>query len=157
MDAVLFDEPHKLNGELSTLYIKSFYCGRELYQSAEQFISAYKAEYFGDDKTKREIMNSYVPQRARFLASKSMNCNEDAWTTQLEHAIYLANLYKFSENPFLLNTGDREIIACGTDEYWTCGCSRSELLSGKGKMKGQNKLGKILQDVREELKKKKPI
>ncbi len=106
--------------------------------------AAFQAQKSSDEKIQR-IFTKLSPTQAKRLG-KNIYMRRD-WNDIKDNIMYEICYNKFSQNELLkeklINTGDALLIEGNTwhDTYW-----------GMCNNKGQNKLGKILMRVREELK-----
>ena len=97
------------------------------------------------DKKMRKVFTELSPSAAKYLG-RHIELRKD-WDIIKDNVMLRLVTYKFTHceklRELLLDTGDAELIECNwwNDKYW--GVCNGE---------GQNKLGKILMKVREELK-----
>jgi ribA/ribD-fused uncharacterized protein len=115
----------------------------KIYPSVEHYFQAMK---FPDDLGWQEAIRvAPVPDKARQLGSQADKIVRADWETQKESIMITGLRAKFQQNSGLLQqlkeTGSRPLIEASTDPYW-----------GKGRTgKGKNRIGKLLEQVREEL------
>ena len=106
----------------------------------------FQAQKFLDEDYKEKIRNVPDPKTAANLGrSRAVPIRED-WERVKDDVMRKAVLKKFQTHPelreLLLSTGDEEIVENAPgDCYWGCGADGS----------GTNMLGKILQEIRSEL------
>jgi ribA/ribD-fused uncharacterized protein len=131
------------------------------FNCTEQYMMAGKALLFNDKKSYEKIMSSANPVEIKSLGRKVKNFNEDIWDSKKFSLVKDGVLLKFSQNEhfkqILLKTGDAVLAeASPYDKIWGIGLSRktAEILNDSTKWKGENLLGKILMQVRDELKEK---
>lgn len=141
-DRTVIDNFSKEFGFLSNFYECTFYHQGKKYGSVEH---AYQAAKATDPTTKEAIREAATPSHAKKLG-KSVQLPSNWETTKV--GIMRQLVAKKFENPFLkemlIATGDAELIEGNWwgDRFW-----------GVCKGAGQNWLGRILMDVREQLKK----
>jgi ribA/ribD-fused uncharacterized protein len=148
------------NGFLSQWYYSPFQDDEGIiYNCSEQYMMYHKAKLFNDNLIAEYILNTTLPYEQKKLGKKVKNFNQKIWNEQCESIVFTANLLKFSQNPklkeMLLNTKDTILVeASPYDNIWGIGLSESDkrALDSK-KWLGENKLGKILINVRNILKK----
>lgn len=85
------------------------------------------------------------------------NFDQDVWNVNCDGVVERANFSKFSQDKrlkeILLGTGDKEIVETSpNDKVWGIGYDTEHALDNKDKW-GENKLGKALMRVREQLSK----
>ena len=106
----------------------------------------FQAQKFLDDDYKEKIRNAPDPKTAANLGrSRAVPIRED-WEQIKDDVMRKAVLKKFQTHPklreLLVGTGEEEIVENAPgDYYWGCGADGS----------GKNRLGKILQEIRSEL------
>jgi ribA/ribD-fused uncharacterized protein len=106
----------------------------------------YQAQKFADPELRKKIRKAEKPIIAKNLADKNKAAMRADWDAVKDEVMYRAVRCKFASHPelkaMLLATDDEEIIeAVPTDTYWGVGRDGT----------GQNKLGKIIARVRDEL------
>ena len=107
----------------------------------------FQAQKFHDKEYQEKIRNVATPKAAASLGRSRIIKIRDDWEEIKDIIMKNAVLKKFQTHKeirdLLISTGDQEIIENSPiDYYWGCGKDGS----------GLNKLGKILQEVREILK-----
>jgi ribA/ribD-fused uncharacterized protein len=126
------------------------------YPSVEHYYQAMKAIAFKDDETLKKIMKTKTSKAVKALGNKVKDFNEEKWNEQRFDAMYKAVRAKFVQHPELreklVETGDKKIgYADARDMYWSIGTSMGlEKAKSPSKWRGQNVLGKILMELREE-------
>ncbi len=105
----------------------------------------YQAMKFLDENYQEKIRLAYTAKKAKAFAFQNRDIRAD-WDDIKDEIMYQAVLKKFQTHESirerLLATDDKELIEnAPSDFYWGCGADGT----------GQNKLGKILMRVREEL------
>jgi len=142
-----FSQWHKTNFQLNDIQ----------YSSAEQFMMAKKAELFGDTEIKHQILSTNNVRKQKQLGRKVNNFNEEIWNNSKIKIVYIANNLKFSQNEELksklLETKGKYIVeASPVDSIWGIGISPDDPRRfNKEKWRGQNLLGKILTQFREDI------
>jgi ribA/ribD-fused uncharacterized protein len=126
-----------------------------VYNTAEQYMMAMKADYFGDTASLQKIMATNDPSEQKAQGRMVKGFDAEAWNAVSRGFVYKANLAKFSGDlkQYLLDTGDREIVeASPYDKIWGIGMSvgHPDILD-KSKWQGKNWLGECIMNVRETL------
>ncbi|MFG6368911.1 MAG: NADAR family protein [Lachnospiraceae bacterium] len=142
-------------GCLSQWYPSSFFSIVTTYCCMEQYMMAYKAELFGDNEIKNQILSCRDPKKIKALGQKVRNFDEVVWG-KIKYSIVLnGNYMKFSQNPklkdFLLKTGDKILVeASPYDNIWGIKMEESnQFAQNPLKWRGQNLLGFALMEVRD--------
>lgn len=133
--------------------------GREFFNS-EQYFMWVKAITFGDTEIAEEILlKGKNPKVAKSLGRKVKNYDDKVWNEKRYQVMVDANMLKYSQNKdlkeLLLNKeleGKHFCEASPLDTVWGLGVGESEALDDQSNWKGQNLLGKVLDEVREKLK-----
>jgi hypothetical protein len=145
-------------GFLSQWYPTRFQVDGIEYCTAEQYMMAMKAEYFGDTDVQAKIMATTDPSEQKALGRQVSNFDAEAWDAVSRGYVYKGNMAKFA-NPelkqMLLDTGDRELVeASPYDRIWGIGMSANQPgVTSKCNWKGKNWLGETLTKVRSDIKK----
>lgn len=136
---------------------KSFHLNNVEYSSAEQFMMAKKAELFGDAEIKNQILSTNNVRKQKQLGRQVSNFDEEIWNNSKMKIVYIANNMKFSQNEELkkrlLETKGRYIVeASPVDAIWGIGIAPDDPRRfNRAKWRGQNLLGKILTQLREDI------
>lgn len=144
-------------GPYSQWYPSKFEIDGVTYVTAEQYMMAMKAEYFGDLETKAKILATDNPSDQKALGRMVKNFNAEAWNAVARGYVYKGNMAKFSQDKSLLSemmtTGDREFVeASPYDKIWGIGMrSNHPDILDKTKWLGTNWLGEALTKVRKDL------
>jgi len=145
-------------GPLSQWYPSPFTLDGLHYSTAEQYMMASKASYFGDQDTLNLILNTSNPREQKALGRQVKGFTFNAWTCVAREFVYQGNLAKFSQDTALLNflvsgTQDRELVeASPTDCVWGVGLGMSDpTLLDRSLWRGTNWLGRALMAVRQTL------
>lgn len=137
----------------------------ETFNCTEQYFMYQKAMLFDDHSTAQEILKPNLhPADYKRLGRQVRNYDDKIWASGrqsvMEHALWL----KFSQNPklkdYLLSTDDAVLVETSPfDRIWGCGIGKKPRPGHKyvdwkniNNWTGQNLLGFVLMDVREQLK-----
>ena len=109
----------------------------------------------GDDGVAEKILATKGPAEAKALGREVKNFDQQVWDANCDGVVERANLLKFSQNQrlkeVLLGTGDKEIVETSpNDRVWGIGFDTEHALGNVDKW-GENKLGKVLMRVRDQL------
>lgn len=151
----LFFRGHYSKSCLSQWFPSKFKICGITYNYAEQFVMAEKARVFGDEKTRKMILNTSDPQEIKSLDRGLKGFDAYAWNEISDIAVEYCNMAKFSQNrdllEYLIGTGDKVIVdASPLDTMWGIGMNENDPnIMDVSKWKGLNKLGFALMEVRE--------
>jgi ribA/ribD-fused uncharacterized protein len=131
-----------------------------VYNCAEQFMMAKKAELFGDHEAHKNIMASKKAKDQQTYGRFVKNFNQEVWDNNARDIVYLANWYKFTQNPelweILKNTGNKILVeASPFDKIWGIALSEDTdiaILEDESNWNGLNWLGETLVKVRDDIK-----
>lgn len=130
------------------------------FTSSEQMFMWFKAIFFGDEEMAEKILQSQTPQEARDLGQKVRNYDDEKWDKVRVDRMRTAVRYKFYQNEDLRKKlmdaryeGKTFVEASYYDRIWGIGYNESEAMDHLDNW-GRNELGKILTDLRNELKTK---
>jgi ribA/ribD-fused uncharacterized protein len=142
---IYFFNPDDEYGFLSNYSNHGFEMEGRYWQTVEHY---YQARKFTDETIRQEISQAKTPDKAKRLARKFMDHINDNWDKIKDEVMLKAVLKKFEIHEdlrkLLISTGDEELVENSkSDFYW------GHAWNGTG----QNKLGKILMEVRERLNK----
>lgn len=127
------------------------------YSSAEQFMMAKKAELFGDKDIKAKILSTNNVRKQKELGRQVSGFEESIWNQHKMKIVYIANNLKFNQNPklkqLLLDSEGKYIVeASPVDAIWGIGIApKDPRRFDKSKWRGQNLLGKVLTQLREDM------
>lgn len=144
-------------GFMSQWYPSTFEVDGVKYCTAEQYMMAMKADYFGDDDAKAKIMATTDPSEQKAIGRTVKNFDTEAWNAVSRGFVYKANMAKFTQNATLkaklLNTGKRELVeASPYDAIWGIKMGMNDPnLTDKSKWRGTNWLGEVLMKVRKDI------
>ena len=126
------------------------------YPTVEHYFQAMKAKEFKDDEMFDKIVKAKTPKAVKAMGKKVKNFVKEVWDSKRDGFMRDAVRAKFVQHPELrkqlLETGERLIgEANARDMYWGIGTSvESEKSKHPEKWRGQNKLGKLLMELRQE-------
>ena len=143
---------------LSQWHIVDFTLDSYTYNCCEQSMMHRKALLMKDFETAEVIMQEKNPAVHQKLGRQIKNFNQETWDRFKYNIVLDGNRARFAQSrgcrELLLATGDKEI--CESSPYelvWGCGLSQDDtLILDKSNWRGQNLLGKVLTQVREEIK-----
>ena len=127
--------------------------------TSEQYFMAKKAQYFNDMETYEKILNTMHPKDAKKLGREVKNFNADEWMKVCKDIMHDGVYAKFSQNKdlkdFLLDKdfeGKGFIEGSPVDGIWGVKIDwKSPNIDDERNWNGLNLLGKVLDQVREEL------
>lgn len=157
-NVVFFYGVKNVNGEFSNHYVREFKVNGNTFSCVEQYMMAQKALIFRDFETFNKVMNSKNPVEMKHLGREVKNFNAEKWDGVKVKVVKRAVMAKFSQNwdlrELLLETGDKLIAESNPmDRVWGIGiCKSDKDVMNKMEEWGENLLGKIMMEVREELK-----
>ena len=146
------------NKELSNFYETNFKIDGVEYKSAEHAFEAIKAKTFGDDETFEKILKAKSAQSAKSFGNKVKEFKEETWAEKQDEVMKSVVRAKFTQNlelrKKLLETEDKLLAnADSRDKYWGIGTSANTTIAkDPKKWKGENKLGKMLEELRTQMK-----
>lgn len=130
------------------------------FNTNEQYMMYCKAIEFNDLESANKILNESEPKQQKIYGRNVKNFDDDKWNLVADTHVYNANYAKFSQHSDLkeklLATGDKLIAECGTyDRRWANGLSIEDALKTPSEQWiGENRLGKVIMKVRENLRNK---
>jgi ribA/ribD-fused uncharacterized protein len=142
----------------SQWWLSSFEVDKVIYNTAEHWMMAKKAELFNDNEVLAKIIKANSPAEAKKLGREVKNYDDKLWLANRYEIVKQGNYHKFSQNvdlqQFLINTNDRVLVeASPVDPIWGIGmASDHKDVMNPEKWKGLNLLGFALMEVRDELK-----
>lgn len=125
------------------------------FHSSEQYMMYFKALLMGDDAVSEKILATKGPREAKALGRQVSNFDQEVWNVNCDGVVERANFLKFAQDKrlkeILMGTRDREIVETSpNDKVWGIGFDTEHALDNV-KEWGENKLGKALMRVREQL------
>ena len=148
------DEP---DGCFSNWYPSPFVLDGERFANVEQYMMAEKAKLFGDMGMYHLIRSTESPADCKRLGRRVKGFDSMEWDAAKYRVMKAGNLEKYRQNPTLLKklleTEDAILAeASPKDRIWGIGMEADEAATVDPKdWPGQNLLGKVLMEVREEL------
>ena len=133
------------------------------FNSSEQYFMYKKAEHFGDEQKKSEILKSSEPAQQKQLGRQVKGFIEEEWSRVCMRYMYEACYHKFSQNPnlkqhLLKSLGKENVEASPFDDIWGIKLPANDVRAkNKAQWRGKNLLGQILDVVRDELNEQKPL
>lgn len=155
---ICFHNPDEENGYLSNWYLSEFTVDDITFSSMEQYMMYEKAILFHDQETAKKILQKDNVAEIKALGRIVQNFDDTVWGQSREEIVYKGVFEKFRQNPELRKrlerTGEEVIAECAVkDKIWGIGLSmKDEDRFCVERWKGQNLLGKILMDVRKDIK-----
>ena len=147
-------------GCFSNWYPVTFEVDGIRFASSEQYMMFSKARLFGDTVTAAKILQATDQMKIKNLGREVTPFDGAIWNSRDMEIMRKGLLAKFSQNEgikeILLSTGDNILAECAPrDLKWGIGYSTgSPNVQDPSKWRGQNRLGQVLMQVREELRKK---
>ncbi|RAJ06498.1 hypothetical protein LX64_01625 [Chitinophaga skermanii] len=129
------------------------------YKTAEHWMMAEKARLFNDEEMLAEILAADKPAVAKALGRKVKNFDPAKWTAHAYAIVKKGTYHKFQQNEAmkacLLKTGDKILVeASPFDDIWGIGMGKDNPKAlHVDTWRGQNLLGFILTEVRDEFRK----
>jgi hypothetical protein len=146
------------NKEFSNFYETEFELDGLKYKSAEHAYQGIKAKTFGDEEAFEKVIKAKSAQSAKAAGKKVKDYKEETWKEKKDEIMKTVLRAKFTQNlelrKKLLDSGDKVIAnADSRDKYWGIGTSaNTSMAKDPAKWKGENKLGKILEELRAQIK-----
>lgn len=157
---IFFHKPEEENGFLSNLYPSEFRYMDMQFENAEQYLTYMKAHICGDEEMEEKVMQGEEPRLIRRMRRRMDQENEISqklWPEIRQEVARWGVRQKFLQNQALqeeLLATNYALLAEASDanEVWAIGLPMEEYKKYKpGNWKGQNLMGKVLMDVRREL------
>ena len=132
------------------------------FNTAEQAMMYHKAKVFGDDTIAEAILATSDARKQKALGRKVKGFDNAVWDKHKEDIVLRANRAKFGQNKGLrrklFQTGDRQLVeASPLDLIWGIGLDADNArTTPPDQWPGKNLLGKIITQVREELRQQYP-
>ena len=148
-------------GCFSNWYPAAFIVDGVRFISSEQYMMFSKARLFGDTVTAAKILQEDDQLKIKNLGREVASFDSHVWGANNMEIMKRGLLAKFSQNEdikaVLLGTGDNKLAECAPrDLVWGIGYSTgSPNVQDPAKWRGKNRLGQVLMQVREELRKDK--
>jgi ribA/ribD-fused uncharacterized protein len=126
------------------------------YPTVEHYFQAMKAKEFKDYEMLAKIVIAKTPKAVKAMGKKVKNFVKEVWDAKRDEVMRTGVRAKFVQHPELRKqlqeTGERQIgEADARNMYWGIGTSEaSEKSKHPEKWRGQNKMGKLLMELRTE-------
>lgn len=146
--------------EFSNFYPCKFTVNEIEFNCSEQYFMWRKAKYFNDDESAEKILKASRPEEQKKLGRNVKNFDNVKWEKEREDAMYQGVYNKFSQNPelkkLLLKYPNHKFVeASPYDRIWGIGMREDAFgVTNEDNWLGLNLLGKIISQVRDELKNK---
>ena len=131
------------------------------YNCTEQYYQHEKAKFFNDDEKATQILKEKDPYQQFVLGQKVKGFyqSKQRWMPHAREALLKANIAKYDQNvsakEALLATGSDTLGEASIDTTWGIGFTlNSKSATDKNKWTGQNIMGEILMQVRDQIKHK---
>jgi ribA/ribD-fused uncharacterized protein len=160
-EPVLFDGADASKGEYRNFSNDSEHpieVDGEKFPTVEHYFQAMKAKEFDDQEIYKKIVSSKTPKAAKAAGKKVKNFVTEVWDAKREAVMEKGVKAKFVQHPELrkqlLETKDKIIgKADARNTFWGIGTGMSsDKAKVPSKWRGQNKLGKLLMEIRQTLK-----
>ena len=130
--------------------------GKHSYCCSEQYYMHQKAMFFKDYESAERILNCENPAQMKRLGRRIKNFHDDEWKDVCRSVMKRALWEKFSQTnlaaKLLQTTGTEMVEASPSDCRWGVGLSANNpKIMDKKLWRGQNWLGKLLDEVRSDL------
>lgn len=141
----------------SQFHPAKFVVDRVTYSCAEQFMMHQKAVLFKDDEIAESILAAEKPGQMKALGRGVRGFDEKTWGENRMQIVKRGNLAKFRQNTdikteLLSTSGTTLVEASPRDKIWGIGLGADNPAAfSKKTWRGQNLLGYILTDVRDEI------
>lgn len=135
----------------------TFVAHERTFGCAEQYMMHGKALLFGDAETAEAILAAPHPRQHKALGRKVKPFDDAVWKREREAIVLAGNRAKFTQNPALLEVllatkGTTLVEASPYDRIWGIGLAATDpRAQDPAQWRGQNLLGKILTQLRDEL------
>lgn len=141
----------------SNWYKATFVVDGTQFNCVEQYMMYRKAKLFGDEGAAAAVLSTSDPGRQKALGRKVLGFDDETWTENRMSIVRTGVLEKFSQNPALhdalLATAGTELVEASLyDRVWGVGLGATDpRIKDRRQWRGENLLGKILTEVREDL------
>lgn len=146
-----------ISGFMSQWFPSPFTMDGVNYNCAEQYMMHAKAKLFGDADSSDAILKAEHPREQKALGRSVSGWDQALWDAEKYDIVLRASRAKFTQNPDLadklLATGDEWLVEANhEDAVWGVALGMGDpRLQDPEKWRGENLLGKILMQVRDEL------
>jgi ribA/ribD-fused uncharacterized protein len=141
----------------SQWYPSPFTVGGNTYNCAEQYMMHQKALLFGDAEVAAQIMATPDPETQQALGRKVAHFVPKVWERECRKIVHDGNIAKFSQNEHLkqqlfATAGTTLVEASPSDKIWGVGLEESDpRIHDRSQWPGENRLGQVITQVRDEL------
>jgi ribA/ribD-fused uncharacterized protein len=141
----------------SQWYPCTFVVDGQTFRCAEQFMMHGKAMLFGDTEIAAQIVATTHPREHKALGRKVRGFNDGQWRGARAQIVKTGNRAKFTQNAELLTAlyatrGTTLVEASPRDRIWGIGLAATDPRArDPAQWRGENLLGKILTELRDEL------
>ena len=155
---VFFSNASPQNKELTVEHEASIQIDGQTFRSVEHYYQWSKAKLFGDAEAMEKIQKTASTKSAKTIGRKVKDFKEDEWSAKRDDIMRTALRAKFTQHPDLLkilrDTGTQPLAeADPRSKYWGIGTSAdTSKATDPAKWPGKNMLGKMLEELRTELK-----
>lgn len=128
------------------------------FPTVEHYFQWSKAKMFGDAEMEKKILKTASPKSVKTYGDKVKDFKEEEWNAKKDNIMRIAIKAKFTQHPELRKklqeTGTKRLgEANPRDKYWSIGTGAdTSKAKDPAKWPGKNVLGKILEEIRTELK-----
>lgn len=141
----------------SNFYYAPFKHQDILFQTSEHAIMYRKAKLFGEHEVASRVLQAKTPKRAKELGRSIKAFDNETWEANREIIFKEVLLDKFKNSNLrhqIVQTGERQLVeASPFDKIWGIGLAQDHKdAETPSKWRGLNLLGKVLMEVRGELK-----
>jgi ribA/ribD-fused uncharacterized protein len=142
-------------GFMSQWVGKPFTADNTVYKTAEHYMTAKKAECFGDEKSLQAILLTKSPRAAKAIGREVVNYNDKVWSEKRYQIIVDGNIQKFTQDTEfqnqLIGTANKVLVeASPEDSIWGIKMSENDpKIHDPRNWQGQNLLGFALMEVRD--------
>lgn len=141
----------------SQWYRGAFTAGGHTFNCAEQYMMHGKAVLFGDAEVAAEILAADHPRKHKALGCKVRGFEVSVWNREREGIVRAGNHAKFTQSAELLallvgTRGTTLVEASPYDRIWGIGLAAADpRAQDPAQWRGQNLLGKVLTQLRDDL------
>ena len=145
---------------LSQWHMVDFVVDGKTFCCTEQFMMFKKAMLFNDPESAQKIINTRNPRDHQLYGRQVKNFDQKVWNVNKYEIVLTGNHHRFTQSKIcrdlLFSTGNKKICeASPYDVVWGVGLAESDqLILDEANWRGQNLLGKILTQVRDNLRTK---
>jgi len=141
-------------GHMSQWYPSQMLIDGQFFNCSEQWMMWNKARYFGDIRAERAIMATSNPEEQKAIGREIGDFDAKVWDKVSFEIVLRGNLEKYTQSArlkkLLLSTNPHELAeASPTDTIWGIGLSEDDPKAlYPVYWRGENRLGKVLMEVR---------